>query len=317
MKFDLYISNFRTIQVINKGGVTMKVSWNRTTAETLSAAYHNVLPLYKSILRPEAYNVKTIIFYTLQRWCASLRQYLHRLDSGDCNPQECLPLTIEGQSQFKRDFRTLVEIYGEMLKEEWVENVEWNGITYSGDSIDQDGTFHSDVASTTNEARSLGVAQFQSGTGHRRVCDFCKCDIWNRLYHCEKCTAGKELTLPTTNIQGDGSRQRSLRHGGGDRQHRSNENNSDNTSLPSPAPSPSTSLPNSTINVSDTHEYEGYDLCLDCYASGRTCAHVQGMHMAENISMADCVAFYRDAVGLLNRWNAGDGLRLKDEFENG
>ncbi|RUS30170.1 hypothetical protein BC938DRAFT_479773 [Jimgerdemannia flammicorona] len=342
-------------QVINKGGVTIKVSWNRITAETLRSAYYSTLPLYKSIFRPETYNVKAIIFHTLQRWCLSLTDFLRRSAAGDADAHTCLPLTIEGQVQFGRDLRTLVELYGEMIKEEWVEDFEWQGMMWRGDGFisqeavtdetDDDVTMRKSGSKNGKAASRLNVTRVQGGLDHGRVCDFCKSDIWNRLYHCGKCTLNPPLEhedvpsanadvpsanadVPSTNadvlsantnmtlanavgtsanavgteIQPSPSRSRRM-------------NATPNTHHPVSLSSPVSPIPHAGSSYTPNEDGDGYDLCLDCYATGRTCRHLTGMRMCESMPIHECVTFYQEAVGLFNRWD--NGHTIKDMFEKG
>ncbi|PKY01855.1 JmjC domain protein [Aspergillus campestris IBT 28561] len=53
-------------QVWNRGTRTMKVAWNRTTAETLDLALNEALPHARMVCRDEQYKNKAIVFYTLE-----------------------------------------------------------------------------------------------------------------------------------------------------------------------------------------------------------------------------------------------------------
>lgn len=56
-------------QVINRGsGASVKIAWNRCTAQTLSYCLDNVLPIYKRIMKPEIYRNKAIVDYSIQNF---------------------------------------------------------------------------------------------------------------------------------------------------------------------------------------------------------------------------------------------------------
>lgn len=93
-------------QVWNRGTRTMKVAWNRTTAETLEMAMNEALPRARTVCRDEQYKNKAIIFFSLERYSKLLR-------------------TAEQQSlhgskirQLQRDFRKLFVLFTQVLLSE-------------------------------------------------------------------------------------------------------------------------------------------------------------------------------------------------------
>lgn len=65
-------------QVINGGGQTVKVAWNRFTPFSLSNSIRNILPKYNQYLKGETYRTKTIVECVM-------RQALERAQSGEWN----------------------------------------------------------------------------------------------------------------------------------------------------------------------------------------------------------------------------------------
>lgn len=61
-------------QVWNRGTRTMKVAWNRTTADTLEMAMDEALEHARLICRDEQYKNKAIIYYTLDRYYSLLHE---------------------------------------------------------------------------------------------------------------------------------------------------------------------------------------------------------------------------------------------------
>ncbi|KAK7054755.1 hypothetical protein VNI00_003218 [Paramarasmius palmivorus] len=64
-------------QVVNHGGITIKVSWSRMTFKGLQMALYHELPLYRRVCRRETYKVKAIIFHTIVKLTADLRSNGH------------------------------------------------------------------------------------------------------------------------------------------------------------------------------------------------------------------------------------------------
>lgn len=62
------------------------------------------------------------------------------------------------------EFPPLLSIVEHMIESEW--------ITLSEDESEGD----------------LEVLRFTDNHPHQRLCNFCKCDIWNRCFHCSKCS---------------------------------------------------------------------------------------------------------------------------------
>ncbi|THU87247.1 hypothetical protein K435DRAFT_821948 [Dendrothele bispora CBS 962.96] len=59
-------------QVVNYGGITIKVSWSRMTFNGLTTAFYHELPLYRRVCRPETYRVKSTFYHTVPTSGASI-----------------------------------------------------------------------------------------------------------------------------------------------------------------------------------------------------------------------------------------------------
>ncbi|KAF9347205.1 hypothetical protein BGX26_001291 [Mortierella sp. AD094] len=137
-------------QVINLGKATIKVSWNRLTAHCLKAAVDVVLPRYREIARPEGYRIRTIIMSALGAWTDLLK-----------SQSNSLPLSKE---RFYQSFKDILQLFRTIVEEEWVD-------------LDVLGVENPKF----NKPRRLqNVAP--------AVCDFCSSDLWNRQFHCLKCS---------------------------------------------------------------------------------------------------------------------------------
>ncbi|EFQ98887.1 JmjC domain-containing protein [Nannizzia gypsea CBS 118893] len=65
-------------QVWNRGTRTMKVAWNRTTAETLDLALTEALPRARMVCRDEQYKNKAIIYFSLKKYSGLLERATSR-----------------------------------------------------------------------------------------------------------------------------------------------------------------------------------------------------------------------------------------------
>ncbi|KAI9237612.1 MAG: hypothetical protein BYD32DRAFT_415844 [Podila humilis] len=137
-------------QVVNMGKATIKVSWNRLTAHSLTAAIKNVLPRYREIFRPESYRIKLIVHETLRSWTDLL-----------CGNRD-LPQPVE---YFCESFKTILGLFQGIVEDDWVDL----DVVFKGK---KDQWF----------SKPSGTADAEPVR-----CDFCHADIWNRRFHCPDC----------------------------------------------------------------------------------------------------------------------------------
>ncbi|KAF9995065.1 hypothetical protein BGZ79_000152 [Entomortierella chlamydospora] len=141
-------------QVINMGKATIKVSWNRLTAHCLKAAVDVVLPRYREIARPEGYRIRTIIKSALEAWTDLLR-----------SQSDSLPLPKE---RFCQSFKDILQLFRTIVEEEWVDL----------------GVLGVENPKFNKPRRLQNAAP--------AVCDFCNSDLWNRQFHCLKCSENND-----------------------------------------------------------------------------------------------------------------------------
>ncbi|KAI8955233.1 hypothetical protein F4801DRAFT_379309 [Xylaria longipes] len=105
-------------QVWNRGTRTMKVAWNRTTVETLDLALHEALPKARLVCRDEQYKNKAIIYYTLEKYYKEMQSFE---DSAEVSwlglGQELMQNSVR-MKQMARDFKTLFNLFTEILVDE-------------------------------------------------------------------------------------------------------------------------------------------------------------------------------------------------------
>ncbi|KAG6017998.1 hypothetical protein E4U43_007964 [Claviceps pusilla] len=145
-------------QVWNSGTRTMKVAWNRTTPETLRLALHEALPRARLVCRDEQYKNKAIIYFTLEKYFAALKE-LERREEATQSSFLALGGDIVRSSprakQLLRDFRSLFSLFAEILVDE---------------------TFAS-------KEKLVEMLPYDSCI----TCSYCRSNIFNRFLTCKHC----------------------------------------------------------------------------------------------------------------------------------
>ncbi|KAG5953973.1 hypothetical protein E4U53_005966 [Claviceps sorghi] len=145
-------------QVWNSGTRTMKVAWNRTTPETLRLALHEALPKARLVCRDEQYKNKAIIYFTLEKYFAALKELETR---EEVTKSSFLALggdivrSSPRAKQLLRDFRSLFSLFAEVLVDE---------------------TFAS-------KEKQVEMLPFDSCV----TCSYCRSNIFNRFLTCKHC----------------------------------------------------------------------------------------------------------------------------------
>ncbi len=116
--------------------------------QAIQSAYEEILPLYRSLGKPEHYRIKSVVYYCL----------LNRIEAAR---------DVRTTDALVEELPPLLSILEDIIHSEWIEGNDIEAMRFTED-----------------------------GVPHMRSCDFCKCDIWNRCYHCSKCgKSGYDLCL--------------------------------------------------------------------------------------------------------------------------
>lgn len=132
----------------------MKVAWNRTTVETLEKAMAEALPNARMVCRDEQYKNKAIVYYTLLKYSALLKQARIQASRSQYEAQRISQSRKVRQVQ--RDFKRLFELHKNILISE-------------------------SFASGTKETTQL--LPFDSNI----TCAYCRGNIFNRFLSCNTC----------------------------------------------------------------------------------------------------------------------------------
>lgn len=146
-------------QVWNRGTRTVKVAWNRTTAETLEMALHEALPKARLVCRDEQYKNKAIIFFTLQKYYRQLQKLEENAEMTSMSfmgiRQDILRSSPRAK-QLAGDFKKLFALFTEILLDEMFAFKE----------------------------KEVEFIEFDSCI----TCSYCRSNIFNRFLTCKHCT---------------------------------------------------------------------------------------------------------------------------------
>jgi hypothetical protein len=198
---DLVLVPPRSIhQVVNNGGITIKMSWSRMTLDGLTSALYHELPIYRRVCRVETYQVKATLYHTLLR-CAkeiealSLKDGMLDIGPNDDSDSKLNARQLSPKDQLKKDqlfndLRRLLELFDDVLVEEYSE---------------QNSTMPCLTVPTSAAIGSSSSSKECPGQGHI-TCDFCSADIFQSFFECHHCIepVPGTATLPSTVECGDG-----------------------------------------------------------------------------------------------------------------
>lgn len=154
---DLVIIPSRAYHQVRNVGVSIKVAWNRITAQTLQYAFEDQIPLYQTIIRPEIYKCKAIVALTLHHWNLQLKR-LQRARKYESSFSKQHGLRQKStRATFFQNSRILLDLF--------LTNIIAPEILYNNSQVATDGK---------NEIFTVR-------------CDFCYGDVFHRYYHCEAC----------------------------------------------------------------------------------------------------------------------------------
>ncbi|KAL7267901.1 hypothetical protein RUND412_009496 [Rhizina undulata] len=139
-------------QVWNRGEITIKAAWNRTTVDTLELAMSEALPKAKLVCRDEQYKNKAIVYN-------SLRNFYRVLNNQGSSNKSIPDVTTE---QLKDAFVRLFKLFDRILLDE---------------------CFATDLPSPKVE---------QIPNEYSVTCAFCRGNIFNRFMSCKKCVFNVE-----------------------------------------------------------------------------------------------------------------------------
>ncbi|KAJ3568645.1 hypothetical protein NP233_g5586 [Leucocoprinus birnbaumii] len=141
-------------QVLNYGGMTIKMSWSRMTFKGLCAALYHELPLYRRVCRPEIYQIKSTVHYTL---C----NFTQKLVDLAAQPFDSIQKSVMAQQ-----LKEVLGLYDYILKQEY---------SNKGSSL----VGMKDEANSINtDSGALKLAD------EMQTCDFCGADIFQSYFEC-------------------------------------------------------------------------------------------------------------------------------------
>ncbi|KAL6298227.1 hypothetical protein BKA93DRAFT_812084 [Sparassis latifolia] len=210
-------------QVMNFGGLTVKISWSRMTIAGLSIALHHELPIYRRVCRAEKYRIRSTIYRSLLYLTKELEETLENsLDlhepspsipvrrslrgnlvdyaSSTCSEESSLrPSPLHdmpsvphaGSQEQAIKLGALVKLFDEILCEEYspdhqkLRRVASNS-NASWHIFSGRGKNHPSIILQPPAAESKDDEDEEGGCGFYG-CDFCGADIFQSCFECRKC----------------------------------------------------------------------------------------------------------------------------------
>ncbi|KAH9071132.1 hypothetical protein EDB83DRAFT_2577696 [Lactarius deliciosus] len=148
-------------QVVNHGGLTMKMSWSRMTTKSAKIALHHELPIYRRVCRAETYRVKSTIHHTLRRNTALLE---------DLARTKGLRSYGAFRKQLANDVQATLELFLEIIRDE----------------------YHPDADVLGRVMNAFNHNTYDTGGYPGFICDFCSSDIFVSSFWCKDCSLPDE-----------------------------------------------------------------------------------------------------------------------------
>ncbi|TFL07550.1 hypothetical protein BDV98DRAFT_599838 [Pterulicium gracile] len=147
-------------QVVNHGGITIKMSWSRLLVQDLPAALYSELPLYQRVCRRETYAIKSVIRESLKERTIAL-QSVHQGQQSTTS--------VPNSHTLAEELQLLVFLHQTTLQEE-----------------------RPLMISTGKMAPFIQIEAEEEPEG--LFCDFCGADIFNAFFECQSCIASHDST---------------------------------------------------------------------------------------------------------------------------
>ncbi|CEP18488.1 hypothetical protein [Parasitella parasitica] len=155
---DLVIIPSRAYHQVRNVGISIKIAWNRITAQTLQYAFEDQIPLYQTIIRPEVYKCKAIVSLTLHNWNKQLKLLKARKTKDTKFYKRHGFYLKTNRAAFFENSRILLDLF--------LTNVIAPELLYNDNK---------------------GIVRDSKEEVFTVRCDFCYGDVFHRYYHCEIC----------------------------------------------------------------------------------------------------------------------------------
>ncbi|KAI9207771.1 uncharacterized protein BJ171DRAFT_596213 [Polychytrium aggregatum] len=218
-------------QVVNYGGVTVKIAWNRISSQSLELCSRSLLRLYAICLKPPIFQIQVMAHAALLQFMKTMRE--RRMGILDY--------------QMGCEFKKIISIFETLVANEWID------LAYLREKypLCQDST----LASKEQVLSREDVLPYEMDGETVIQCDICQSYIWNRGMSCDGQSDPCDLE----------------------------DSHLFDNSTPT--------WPRSERKC---------DICLVCYAAGRSCQHPRRLRMHAKMKMSKLMADLQQAVDLWN-----------------
>ena len=147
-------------QVYNRGTLSIKAAWNRTSVESLEYAMHEALKTARLVCREEVYKNKAMVYFTLKKYATLLQVVDETDDSSQPISQTSTDIRVQ---QLVKDFRRLFSLFTGIIVSEMLPTETPNG-------------------------KTIELVAFDGNV----VCSFCHGNIFNRFLTCKRAACQKQ-----------------------------------------------------------------------------------------------------------------------------
>lgn len=146
-------------EVFNRGQRNVRISWDIVLPQTIEHSYRISLPRSRLYARPEHFRLKATAYYAL----------LNRIELAESNKPDVDALSVE--------IPPLLTILEDIIQKEWIQP-----------SATVPSATKKQQQQLDSETEIDKLRFIDDKVPHQRICQFCKCDIFNRCYHCSECS---------------------------------------------------------------------------------------------------------------------------------
>ncbi|TFY64870.1 hypothetical protein EVJ58_g2337 [Rhodofomes roseus] len=160
-------------QVVNQGGLTMKLSWSRMTAKGLTTALLYELPIYRRVCRPEIYRTKSVLHHSLRHYTEELAGY-SRLEARRMTKEATI-------------LDSLVSLFDGVVREEYGEPTDDKSDDHEATTRDISGRNAKSQRRLSSSSSLRARGKDDKDESCTFACDFCGADIFQSYFKCDQC----------------------------------------------------------------------------------------------------------------------------------
>jgi hypothetical protein len=151
-------------EVFNRNGRSVRVNWDIIAPHSIVDSYRVALPRARFFGRAEQFRLKATAYHAL----------LNRIEIFENQSKPDVETLVQ-------EFPPLMTIVEELIHQEWIQQLQ---------PQQKKAAAKKAAAAAANDKSQMELDKLRfidDKVPHQRICQFCRCDIFNRCYHCSKC----------------------------------------------------------------------------------------------------------------------------------